>query len=43
MNGELPYAKNSKWDYLKAFSYNQHYECAEELSKMIIEKYKTIK
>ena len=39
MNGELPYAKRTKWDYLESFSYNQHYECAKKLAEMFIDFY----
>jgi hypothetical protein len=38
-NGELPYITDSKNDYLAEFGYNQHAECADKLTKLILEWY----
>jgi len=37
MNGQLPYKADNKWTVLDCFKWNQHYECAEKLSKLIID------
>ena len=39
-NGELPYASDDKYTYLASFNYNQHYECAEKLANLILERRK---
>ncbi len=39
LNGDLPYGGETKYDYLAAFSYNQHYEAAEKLKELIEEKF----
>lgn len=39
LNGDLPYTADSKSIYLASFSYNQHFKCAKELSKLIIGYY----
>jgi len=39
MNGDLPYKGYSSGDYIKAFGYNQHLECAEFLASKIIKFY----
>lgn len=36
-NGELPYMGEDKYSYIRSFSYNQYYECAKELSRLIKE------
>ena len=35
--GDLPYKGDSKYIYIASFKYNQHYEAAEKLSKLIQE------
>ena len=35
MAGDLPYASETKHDYLQIFPYNAHYECAEYLKGLI--------
>ena len=37
INGDLPYGWDSKYQYIADFDYNQHYEVAEKLAKLIIE------
>jgi hypothetical protein len=37
LNGELPYGGETKWDYIKSFSYNKHMEAADYLASSIIE------
>lgn len=35
LNGDLPYNGDSKYSYIAAFEYNQHYECSFKLSELI--------
>ena len=41
-NGDLPYAKDSKYGYLAEFGYNKHYDCAVKLADLIKKKYKEL-
>jgi len=43
LSGDLPYKGNSKYDYIASFKFNQHYECAEKLAKLIIAFHEKIK
>lgn len=36
MNGELPYAGESKSEYLAEYRYNQHFDAAEKLAELIL-------
>ena len=36
MNGDLPYKGGSKDDYIAAFSWHEHYKCAEKLADLIL-------
>jgi hypothetical protein len=40
MSGDLPYKSDSKWDCIKSFDYNQHYECANFLAEEIVKFHK---
>ena len=35
LSGDLPYKGKTKYEYIGEFKYNQHYEAAQELSKLI--------
>jgi hypothetical protein len=41
MAGDLPYMEGTKYDYIEAFPYNAHYECAEYLKDSIVAFAKT--
>jgi len=34
--GDLPYASDSKYNYIQGFPYNAHYECAEYFKDLIV-------
>ncbi len=40
LNGDLPYASDSKSTYLASFSYNEYNQAAEKLIQLILERIK---